>query len=75
MVITNFSKSNFDMQNHDTKKSHKLIGDPKSTIFLNFEKIFRHKTFLDQIANFIDKASMIFEVLSGGCRSCILLSK
>jgi len=38
MVITDFSKSNFNRQNHDIKNSHKLIGDPPITIFFEFGK-------------------------------------
>ncbi len=36
------------------------IGTSLLNFFWNSEKIFRHKTFLNEIANFINKAAMIF---------------
>jgi hypothetical protein len=38
MVITNFSKSNFDMKNHDDKKSHKLNWNLPLKILVEFGK-------------------------------------
>jgi hypothetical protein len=38
MVLTNFSKSNYDMKNHDNKKSHKLNRNLPLKKFFAFGK-------------------------------------